>query len=130
MNGEVQREPKHFGVTEEPDTEENSHCHHCSENDGIGPNVKDVSQQRPHSERDCNRCAITDWNVRQEIPALTHEKITTERAAVRSIEISAKDSCIFTNRTAQLNDRGKPHPLPAGGGATEFNCFVGTGTGH
>src|SRR5262245_5173736 len=105
MQCEVEGQPQHLRVADEPNTEENRHSDHDRQRQTRDPNPGQVIHERARSERRENRESVSDCDVGKEISALTHEKITAGGTAFRTIEVSAEKLPFTADRAAQSEQR-------------------------
>src|SRR2546425_13119705 len=81
-------QPDHFGVAHKPNAEDHSHRDHDTQREGGGLDSEDIPQHRPRAESNKDRSTVTNRNMRQKVPRLTHEVESAIRTALRVVEIS------------------------------------------
>ena len=95
---QIDGEPQHFGIADEPNPEQNRNRNHDGERYNRVSNPEYVSHDRPGTKRHHDGKAVADGDVRQEVAALSHEEVPATRASLRTIEIPAEQLSLPTDR--------------------------------
>src|SRR5256885_15193318 len=90
MQFQVESQPQHFRISDEPDPKEKGHRHHNAQcNRGVS-NPEHVIKDGPGTKSGGHCKRVADGNVRKKISAFAHEEVSTTWTTFRAIEIASK----------------------------------------
>ena len=121
---QVDRQPEHLRVADEPDSKRDASKEHGAENHPVGADSKNVAKQRPDAEGDDNGGSITDCDMRQKVSGFAEEEEATFRAAFRRVEIAAKEFPSVTKGASKVNQASERHIYSLAGRGILLPCLT------
>ena len=121
---QIDREPEHLCVADEPDSKSPACNEHGAENHPVGADAKNVAEQRPDTERDDNGRSISDCDMRQKVSGFAEEEEATFRAAFRRVEIAAKEFPSVTKGASKVNQASERHIYSLAGRGILLPCLT------
>src|SRR5437762_4000474 len=88
MQREVESEPQHFRVADEPHSEKNRDGYHYGERRSGVAKPKHIVEDRPGPKGGHDGEGITDGDVRKEVSAFAHKEVSAGRTSCRAVEVA------------------------------------------